>query len=378
MIIGIIGSGAMGSGIAQVAAMAGDELRIFDNSRPAQTKALQNIQESINKFVTKGILSASEGVAVIGRIYICDHIDTMYDCDLVIEAIIEDLATKKQLFQSLEKIVTKDCIIATNTSSFSITSMAASLNHPERCIGIHFFNPPVLMQLVELIPAIQTKDDITKKVKDIIEFWGKTDVVAKDTPGFIVNKVARPFYSEAIRIFEEGISDTTTIDYAMTRHGFKMGPFKLMDFIGHDVNYRVTESIWKAFYYDSKYRPSLTQLRLFEAGHFGLKSNRGFYIYPQNNELIHDTDDNVCDEIFLRIISMLVNEAADTVHQNICSPQDVDLAVRLGVNYPKGLLAWGKEIGYGKIVNKLDQLFDLYHEERYRVSPYLKKLYQQN
>lgn len=374
MIVGIVGAGAMGAGIAQVAAMAGAEVRIFDKSQEAKTKALQNITSSIQKFVEKGKVSTTESIAIVGRIYVCEKLETLSDCDLIIEAIIEDINIKKEIFQALESIISLDCILASNTSSLSITSIASVLKRPERCIGIHFFNPPVLMKLVEIIPAIQTDPTITAQVKDVITLWGKTAVIAKDTPGFIVNKVARPFYSEAIRILEEGIADVVTIDYAMTKNGFKMGPFTLMDFIGHDVNFKVTESVWKSFFYDTKYRPSFTQQRLMEAGYLGRKSGRGFYDYTKDNVLTPNENQDLLDSIFTRIIGMLINEAADTVYQHICSSEDVELAMTLGVNYPKGLLEWGNDLGYGLIVAQLDMLYGIYHEERYRVSPYLKKL----
>lgn len=374
MVIGIVGAGAMGAGIAQVAAMAGNEVRLFDTSSEAKNNALLKITESINKFVAKGQVFPEEGVAITGRIYLCEKLETFADCDVVIEAIIEDLAVKKALFINLESVVTAHCILATNTSSLSVTSIASSLNRPERCIGVHFFNPPVLMKLVEVVPAIQTNSDITNQVKKMIESWGKTVVLAKDTPGFIVNKVARPFYSEAIRILEEGIAGVVTIDQAMTENGFKMGPFTLMDFIGHDVNYRVTESVWKSFFYDSRYRPSFTQLRLLEAGYLGKKSGKGFYDYTIENTVKQVEDTSLKNSIFLRIISMLINEAADTVWQQICSKDDVELAMKLGVNYPKGLLEWGSELGYQKIVDHLDDLHQTYGEERYRVCRYLRNL----
>jgi 3-hydroxybutyryl-CoA dehydrogenase len=374
MIIGIVGAGAMGAGIAQVAAMAGNEVRLFDTNTDAKSKALKSITDSVNIFVSKGKIQPEEGVAVIGKIYLCEKLDTLADCDIVIEAIIEDLQIKKALFTDLEKIVTSTCILASNTSSLSITSIASSLGKPERCIGIHFFNPPVLMKLVEVVPAIQTNQEMVTFVKELITTWGKTVVVAKDTPGFIVNKVARPYYSEAIRILEEGIADIATIDSAMTQNGFKMGPFTLMDFIGHDVNYRVTESVWKSFFYDSKYRPSFTQLRLLEAGYLGKKSGKGFYNYNGDEQNVAIDDEKLKQTIFMRIISMLINEAADTVWMQICNTEDVELAMKLGVNYPKGLLAWGKEIGYQNVIQFLDDLHHTYGEERYRVCRFLKNL----
>jgi 3-hydroxybutyryl-CoA dehydrogenase len=374
MIIGIVGAGAMGAGIAQVAAMAGNEVRLFDTNAEAKSKALMSITDSVNIFVSKGKLQPEEGVAVIGKIYLCEKLDTLVDCDIVIEAIIEDLQIKKALFADLEKIVSSSCILASNTSSLSITSIASSLDISERCIGVHFFNPPVLMKLVEVVPAIQTNQEMVAYVKELITSWGKTVVVAKDTPGFIVNKVARPYYSEAIRILEEGITDIATIDSAMTQYGFKMGPFTLMDFIGHDVNYRVTESVWKSFFYDSKYRPSFTQLRLLEAGYLGKKSGKGFYDYGAGQSIPKVNDETLKQTIFMRIISMLINEAADTVWMQICNTEDVELAMKLGVNYPKGLLEWGKELGYQNIIQCLDDLHHTYGEERYRVCRFLRNL----
>jgi 3-hydroxybutyryl-CoA dehydrogenase len=230
------------------------------------------------------------------------------------------------------------------------------------------------MQLVEVIPALQTSDDVKDTSIKFIESIGKISVVAKDTPGFIVNKVARPYYGEAIRIMEEGIADIATIDYAMTSlGGFKMGPFTLMDFIGHDVNYKVTSEIWRAFHYDNRYKPSFSQQRLVEAGYIGRKTGKGFYDYgTQLPSPIIEENEATLEYIFKRIISMLINEAADTVFNNICSESDVELAMLYGTNYPKGLLAWAEELGIEEITYTLDNLYDRYHEDRYRVSPYLR------
>lgn len=374
MKVGIIGSGTMGSGIGQVAAMAGCEVYLYDANTEAGSRALKSIGDSLAKFVSKGKISPEDSKAAFGRIYIVEELKVLSEADLVIEAIIENLEIKKSVFKSLEEVVSKDCTIASNTSSLSITSLASSLKYPERFIGIHFFNPPVLMRLVEVTSAVQTSPELREKVGKMIKMWGKTVVFAKDTPGFIVNKVARPFYSEAIRIYEEGLASVAQIDSVMTHHGFRMGPFTLMDYIGHDVNYKVTESVWKAFFYDGRYKPSFTQLRLMEAGYLGRKSGRGFYDYNQPLTEVGEVPSKLSDDIFMRIISMLVNEAADTVYQNICTEEDVENAMKLGVNYPKGLLEWGKEIGYQRIVDYLDELHNIYGEERYRVSRYLRNL----
>jgi len=312
--------------------------------------------------------------ALMGRIYYIKDLETLADCDMVIEAIVENMKVKQQVFGSLEAVVSDRCILASNTSSLSITEIAASCNLPQRVMGIHFFNPAPLMKLVEIIPAMQSDTDLVTTAQKTIDGWGKYTVRAKDTPGFIVNKVARPFYSEAIKMYEEGIADPATIDWALTElGGFRMGPFTLTDYIGHDVNYKVTESVWKAFYYDGRYKPSFAQKKLVEAGYLGRKAEKGWYDYGSNAvKPTPNKDGELGNTILHRVLAMLINEAADTVYLGICSEADVETAMTKGVNYPKGLLAWGKEIGYGKVVDLLDSLYDRYHEERYRVSPWLR------
>jgi len=233
MKIGVLGSGSMGSGIAQVAATAGHEVYLSDNNPDALNRASEKLQKILNRLVEKGRLDDADAKAIFGRIYFVTDVYAYKDCGLVIEAIIENIDIKKAVFNQLEDIVSEDCILATNTSSLSIASIASACDNPSRVIGIHFFNPAPLMKLVEIIPAIQTSEEILEKSKKLINNWGKLTVVAKDTPGFIVNRVARPFYGEALRIYEEGIADVATIDWAMTEiGGFRMGPFTLMDYIG--------------------------------------------------------------------------------------------------------------------------------------------------
>lgn len=374
MNIGIIGSGAMGSGIAQVAAMAGEQVYVFDSNTVSIEKAKQNLTQSVQKLLEKGKITEQEQHQIIDRHHFVNKIEDLNDCQLIIEAIIEDLAFKKQVFSSLEKIISKDCIIASNTSSLSIASIASACIHKERVLGIHFFNPAQIMPLVEIIPAISTDTNIVSKTKQIIDSWGKTTVLAKDTPGFIVNKVARPFYGEALRIYDEGIADFATIDWAMKEFGgFKMGPFELMDFIGNDVNYAVTESVFQSFYYDAKYKPSLTQKRLSETGWLGRKTGKGYYDYSENSIKPEPIKDLVVGKkIFTRIIAMLINEAYDTLFWGIANQQDIDLAVTKGVNYPKGLFAWSEEIGKETIHQILQDLYNTYQEDRYRPCILLK------
>jgi len=302
------------------------------------------------------------------------------EMELVIEAIVEDLSVKKAVFKQLEGIVSADCLLATNTSSLSVAAIAAACERPARVLGIHFFNPAPLMQLVEVVPAIQTSPDIAKQAKLLIEGWGKLVVLAKDTPGFIVNRVARPYYGEALRILEEGIADVATIDWAMTTlGGFRMGPFTLMDFIGNDVNYTVTETVFQSFFYDPRYKPSFTQKRLSEAGWLGRKTGRGYYDYSEGaTNPIAEQDEALGKVIFARILVMLINEAADALYLRIASRDDIDLAMTKGVNYPKGLLHWADEIGIENCVHMLDALHGEYLEDRYRCSPLLRQMAKAN
>jgi 3-hydroxybutyryl-CoA dehydrogenase len=371
---GIIGSGAMGSGIAQVLASAGHQVVIFDTNPTALNKAQSSLKSSFDKLVEKGKLTADKAQECLANIQFIENLDGLKDTQLIIEAIVEDLVVKQELFRNIEAVVSEDCILATNTSSLSIASIAASCAHPERVLGIHFFNPAPIMALVEIIPAVQTRVGLAEEVKAWVSSWGKLPVITKDTPGFIVNRVARPFYSEAIRIYEEGMADCATIDAAMINvAGFKMGPFTLMDFIGHDVNYRVTESVFNSFFYDPRFKPSLSQKRLFEAGYFGKKTGLGFYNYTDGAEQIKPVEDTVLQQkIVNRILAMLINEAADALFLNIATREDLEIAMTKGVNYPKGLMAWGDEIGWANILQQLDDLYHYYHEDRYRASPWIR------
>ncbi|HYD20650.1 MAG TPA: 3-hydroxyacyl-CoA dehydrogenase NAD-binding domain-containing protein [Flavipsychrobacter sp.] len=372
-IVGIIGSGAMGAGIAQVAAVAGHKVVVYDANAAALDKAKAGLGATLAKLREKGKLANAE--EVMQRFTFAESVSAFAACGLIIEAIVERLEIKKSVFAEVEKIVGEECVLASNTSSLSITSIAAACNSASRVMGLHFFNPAPLMALVEIIPAVQTDEALIPATKALMESWGKVPVIAKDTPGFIVNRVARPFYSEAIRIYEEGIADMATIDWAMTElGGFRMGPFTLMDYIGHDVNYVVTETVFQSFFYDPRYKPSFSQKRLLEAGWLGRKSGRGFYNYSEGAAQPGPTkDEKPGHEIKERILAMLINEAAEALHLNVASARDLDLAMTKGVNYPKGLLQWCDEWGADKCLAKLDALYNDYHEDRYRASIWLRR-----
>ena len=374
--VGIIGAGAMGSGIAQVAATAGHSVVLFDTAEVQLQKSKVALQATLNKLVEKGKLTAGAASAIEGRIIYADQLATFSSCGLIIEAIVENIDVKRKVFAEVEQIVSADMILASNTSSLSITSIAAACNKPERFLGIHFFNPAPLMPLVEVIPGVATDAAVFADARALIDSWGKSTVACKDTPGFIVNRVARSYYGESIRMYEEGIADFATIDWAMkTLGGFKMGPFELMDFIGNDVNYKVTETVWEQFFYEPRFKPSLTQKRLFEANMFGRKSGRGYYDYREGAVLPQPKQDEVLGKrMLMRVLAMLINEAADTLYLGVASREDLDTAMIKGVNYPKGLLKWADEIGIHTIVEQLQTLFEEYGEDRYRPCVLLKRM----
>lgn len=487
-IVAIVGTGAMGAGIAQIAAGAGHPVLLHDVRAGAAAQAVASIGATFARLAEKGKLSAAEARAATARLGVADDLAALAPAALVVEAAVEDAGIKRDLFRDLEAVVADDAILATNTSSISITAIAAVLARPGRCAGLHFFNPAPVMPLVEVVSGMATDPAIAVTLFDTAAGWGKVPVQAASTPGFIVNRVARPFYAEGLRLLEEGVADTVAID-ALVRDagGFRMGPFELMDMIGHDVNFAVTRSVWSAFFNDPRFTPSLTQQELVAAGFLGRKSGRGFYDYaggaapPRPVDppapavpaaiVIHGdtalatalasrldarrvafthapahgdgrvatadgtalrlTDGRTAGQVWaadgrpvavldlaldyaqatrlavavpgravaaglhaagllaaagivpvmvadspalvvMRVVAMLANEAADAVHRGVAEAGAVDVAMRLGTNYPLGPLAWADAVGVGGIAGVLDNLAAFYGEDRYRLSPYLR------
>jgi len=379
MKIGVLGSGTMGISIGHFTAIKNHKTIIYDSSKNALKSAEKQLFDLLKKLENKGKYSKEDIKKITNNLIFTEDIKKLKNSELIVEAIIEDLNIKKEIFSKIEELVDNKCIISSNTSSLSIAALASSLKTNKRFLGMHFFNPANLMPLVEIIPAIQTSQETLNKSKDILVEMGKVVVIAKDTPGFIVNRVARPFYGEAIRIYEEGLANFETIDWAMKEiGGFRMGPFELMDFIGNDINYMVTETVFKEFYFDPRYKPSFTQKRLIEAGYLGKKSGKGFYDYNTEEAKNINKNRELGKKIVFRILSMLINEASDALFLKIASKEDIDLAMTKGVNYPKGLLAWADEIGIDNILETLEGLYNTYKEDRYRPSPILRKMSSKN
>lgn len=379
--LGVLGAGTMGAGIAQVAAEAGLDVAVHDPIEGAFERSLERTRGFLARKVGKGQLTADAADAAAARIHKAETVEDLAAADVVVEAIPEDLELKRDAFARLDATAGDGVVLASNTSSLSIAQIAAATAWPERVIGLHFFNPVPLMRLVEVIAGPRSGSEALDLGAALAERLGKTAVRAGDMPGFIVNRVARPFYLEALRILGDGLAGVEETDDAVRELGFRMGPFELMDTIGLDVNFAVSQSVFEQFFYDARYRPHPIQRMLVQSGRLGVKASAGFYEYADGTRgepfsgLPRATGSGRrldTGEIGDRILATIVNEAASAVADGVASAADVDTAMRLGTNYPHGPLGWGERIGLASIVATLERLHADVPDGRYRVTPLLR------
>jgi 3-hydroxybutyryl-CoA dehydrogenase len=380
--VSVVGAGAMGAGIAQVAAMAGHAVTLVDAVTGAAEDGVARIIASLQRLEAKGRIDSARLEAVAERLRTVTHVEDLPASALVVEAVREDLDTKRRLFEVLAQQQPAETLLATNTSSLSVDAIAQGLPHPGRVLGLHFFNPPPVMRLVEVVHGEATSDEVLTAATELVQAWGKTPVRCRSTPGFIVNRVARPFYGEAQRMLMAGVADAATLDEALRRAGFRMGPFELTDLIGQDVNLAVGASVWEQTGRDPRYEPVQVQRDLVEAGHLGRKTGQGIYRYAADGHPVGAVADEgrlaelvggpLETDPVARTVAMLVNEAVDLVHRGEASAEDVDTAMRLGTNYPRGPVEWGAEIGYAVVADQLARLDRAFPGGRYRPSPALQ------
>lgn len=458
--VAVIGSGTMGAGIAEVAASHGHPVLVYDIDAAAISRAVDGIRQRLSSRVARGKLSADAGEQILARLTPVTNIGALAKAELVIEAASERLEVKKALFTQLAEVCPPQTLLASNTSSISVTAIAAEVNHPERVAGLHFFNPAPVMKLVEVVSGLATSPEVADALCELALSWGKQPVRCQSTPGFIVNRVARPFYSEAWRALEEQVAAPEVIDAALRDGGgFPMGPLELTDMIGQDVNFAVTCSVFNAFWQERRFLPSLVQQELVLAGRLGKKSGQGVYRWQEDKPavswlapvshsfspmraqrrsdgvteiddlLLIETQGETAQSLALRhgcpvvvvdrierdvaviaaapgnphaatqkaiywlqhqekrvvqiadypglliwrTVAMIANEALDALQKGVASEQDIDTAMRLGVNYPCGPIAWGERLGWQRLLTLLENLQRHYGEERYRPCSLLRQ-----
>jgi 3-hydroxybutyryl-CoA dehydrogenase len=367
----VVGAGTMGAGIAESAALAGMSVAMIDVQKEALERGMQTIEQDLARRVKKGRISEDESREVIGRVRTTTSVEGCSGASLVVEAVVEDAEVKKKVFGDLEGVVGEEAVLATNTSSLSVAGIAAATGSPGRVVGMHFFNPVPAMRLVEVVAGPSSNPEALTRAEEVAERLGKTTVRVSDTPGFIVNRVARPFYLEALRLVESG-ADPGKVDAQIREAGFRMGPLELADMIGQDINLSVSESLFERYYYPPRFRPSHLQRSIVEAGDLGRKSGRGFYDYTENSDN-SDKGADPPDNVALRVISCIINEAYLALAEGVATAEDIDRAMKLGANYPQGPFEWANEIGPAQILQTLDTLRTT-HGEAYLAAPTLREL----
>ncbi len=386
--VGVVGAGTMGAGIAQIAALGGYETRLHDPVPAALATGIERLRSALAKGTTKGLWSEEDADAASGRVGAATSLDDLGECDLVVEAAPEDLKLKRELFAALTETCGSRAILASNTSSLPVTAIATGVPHPERVVGMHFFNPPALMKLVEVVATADSGEAALEATTEVGRRMGRTPIRAKDSPGFIANRLARPFSLESLRMLAEGVADAQTIDrVCRLGGGFRMGPFELIDLIGLDVNLSVARSFYSQGGEPERWRPSTIQERMVGEGLLGRKGGRGFYEYNDGPHREADLDlgidaptldpadlakiDPAAETILLRLFAQIANEAAFALEEEIGSPTDMDTAMRLGFNWPRGPLELTELIGPGTAARLLEELHEQ-HGDAYRPAPPLR------
>ena len=383
-VIGVVGAGTMGAGIAQLAARAGARTLLHDPLADALQRGAQRARDGLAKEAAEGRLGAEEADAAAARLEPVDSLDALAACELVIEAAPERLELKHELYARLAEIVSAECVLASNTSSLPITAIASAVPGPERVVGMHFFNPAPLMRLLEIVAGVLSDERSLALAQETGRAMGKDTIRAADGPGFLVNRCNRPFGLEALRLLQERIADIETIDRIVRMEGgFRMGPFELMDLVGVDTGFEISKSFYEQSFGEPRWRPSPITARYVAAGLYGRKTGRGYYDYSSDPYRPPDPDPPAradakaapaLDGVLGRIVCQVINECAFALGEGVGSAQDIDTGMVLGLNYPRGPLAWADEIGLDHVLAVLEGLCEEYREERYRPAPALARL----
>jgi 3-hydroxybutyryl-CoA dehydrogenase len=390
--VGVVGAGTMGAGIAQIAALGGYETLLYEIDERQLERGLELIRNGMRRGAERGRWSESDASGALERVRTDTLIELLTDCDLVIEAAPEDLDLKRNLFERLASACGPETVLATNTSSLSVTAIASAVPDPQRVVGMHFFNPPALMQLVEIVAGDESGEPALELATEVARGMGRTPIRARDSVGFVANRCVRPFFLESLRMLAEGVAPHDEIDRIVRLGaGLRMGPFELMDLIGIDVNFAVARSFWEQSFGEPRWRPAPIHERMVASGRLGRKTGRGFYAYEtgephrprdpdaEGERPIFDEDELEtvaganAPAVLTRLGSTIANEACFALGERVASAEDINTAMRLGYNWPIGSLEWGERLGWSRALGVLEELREL-QGEAYRPAPLLRDL----